>query len=250
MKKIFIIILFLSFTSAIFAADFSLSVGGGGFAGYTFTRYTLAGDDLTGKYVESKQSMDRVNYGGFIFFDATYVELSVIFQAGNNKWAESVKYPNNVYLTEDKGSGKETSIGISLLGKYPFTISEKLKVFPMIGLEYHFALAQKRKVDGDDVEIWYSREKGELKADRDKDDNHYPLSAWNSLWINVGAGLDFYFTRSLFLRSELLFGFRLPTKYEMGALEVVKQEPTNIKDPSMSGLTGTPSLKIALGYQF
>ncbi|MCL2211485.1 MAG: hypothetical protein FWB95_06155 [Treponema sp.] len=246
MKNIFLLILLVILPIAVFAADFSISAGGGGLIGYTFTRYTLAGDDNTGKYVESIQNMDRINYGGFLFFDVTYAEISVLYQAANNKYSESVKYPGNVYLTEDKGIGKEQSFALSVMGKYPLNVSKKIKLFPMIGLEYHFALVQKRQPEGD---LMYNREDGELKADRDKDDNPYPLSAWNSLWINVGLGADFYFTGSLFMRGELLFGFRLPTSYEMGALEVVKQEPTNIKDPSMAGLTGTPSLRVSLGYR-
>jgi len=250
MKKNFIVILLLSMPLTIFASDFAFSLGGGGFAGYTFTRYTLSGDDLSGKFVESKQSMDRANYGGFIFFDFTYAELSVMYQGGNSKYAESVQYPDGSYLTNDKGIGKESSIGISLMGKYPFTITEKIKLFPMLGVEYHFTLAQKRNPDEDNDDYWYNREDGDLVADRDKDDKPYKLSAWNPIWVNIGAGADFFLTNSLFLRGEFTFGFRMPTAYEMGALEVVKQYPTNIKDPKMGGLTGTPSLKIALGYRF
>jgi len=248
MKKYCIVILLLSLPLIIFAADFKLSLGGGGFTGYTFTRYTLSGDDLSGKFVESKQSMDRINYGGFIFFDMTYAELAVIYQSGKNKYAESVQYPDGSFLTNDKGIGKESSIGISLMGKYPFSITEKIKLFPMFGIEYHFALVQKRKPD--DKSLWYDRQDGELRADNDKDDKPYRISAWNSIWLNIGLGADFFLTNSLFLRGEFTFGFRMPTTYEMGALEVVKQYPTNIQDPKMGGLTGTPSLKIALGYQF
>jgi hypothetical protein len=38
------------------AVDFSLSAGGGGLLGYTFTRYTLEGGNVT-----STQSMDRLD---------------------------------------------------------------------------------------------------------------------------------------------------------------------------------------------
>ena len=66
----------------------------------------------------------------------------------------------------------------------------------------------------------------------------------------MGAGLDFSFSGPLFLRSELLFGFRLPTRYEMGALEKVQEEPMNARNPSLAGLTGNPTLKIGIGYLF
>ena len=194
--------------------------------------------------------MDRINYGGFLFFDMTYAVLSVMYQGGNSNYAESVQYPDGSFLTNDKGIGKESSIGISLMGKYPFTITEKIKLFPMLGVEYHFVLSQKRNPDDDGDDYWYNRQDGEWPADRDKNDKPYKLSAWNSIWVNVGLGADFFLTNSLFLRGEFTFGFRMPTTYEMGALEVVKQKPTNIKDPSMSGLTGTPSIKISIGYRF
>jgi len=117
----------------------------------------------------------------------------------------------------------------------------------MLGVEYQIALLQKRHPDGD---LEYDRSKGALAADRDKNDKPYPLSAWNSFWINAGAGLDYYITGPFFLRGELFFGFRLPTAYELGALEVVKNPPMNAVNPRLGGLTGSPTLKICMGYRF
>ena len=241
MKKILICaIMFTSALAAVSASDIQFSVGGGGLLGYTFTRYTLSGGPVV-----STQNMDRLNYAGFLFADAMYAEFSVLFQGGNNSWRENMIYSDSS-LTDSKGTGHETSLGFTLLGKYPFTLTDAISLFPLFGVEYQIALKQIRHPDGD---LEYDRTKGELPADRDKNDNPYPLSAWNSFWINVGAGLDYSITRSLFLRSELLFSFRLPTAYEMGALEVVKNPPMNVKNPKMAGLTGGPSLKIAIGYR-
>ena len=39
------------------------------------------------------------------------------------------------------------------------------------------------------------------------------------------------------------------TKYERGALELTK-DMFNSPNPSLSGLTGGPSLKVGLGYRF
>lgn len=224
-----------------FGADFSLSAGGGGLAGYTFTRYTLDGGSMT-----STQNMDRINYAGFLFFDAAYAELTVMLQGGNNSYEENMLF-SDASLPDSKGRGSEASLGFSLMGKYPFAISEKMLWFPMIGVEYQIALVQKRQPEGD---LLYNRSEGHLVEDRDKGNKPYPLSAWNSLWVNLGAGLDYYFAGPLFLRSELLFGFRLPTPYENGALEVVKNPPMNVKDPKLAGLTGSPAMKIGIGYCF
>jgi hypothetical protein len=65
----------------------------------------------------------------------------------------------------------------------------------------------------------------------------------------LGAGLDYYLIGNIFLRSELLFGFRLQTVYEKGALEAVKKQ-MHISDPKLAGLTGSPALKVCVGYRY
>ena len=197
MKNYILTAILLTFViPVIFAADFSFSAGGGGLLGYNFTRYSLECEgNLSGgppSSFYSDQSMDRLNYGGFLFFDATYAVLSVNFLGGYNSWAESVdNTPSGLpkyTMTDNKGTGTEMNIGISLLGKYPFTINERFSLFPMLGAEYQISLRQWRQYDGESA---YDRTKGDKDEDRDKNDNTYPLSAWNSFWINVGGGFDF-----------------------------------------------------------
>ena len=241
MKKYTFILFFLVvFGNSAFCVDFSLSAGGGGLLGYNFTRYTM---EVGGAH--STQKMDRINYAGFLFFDATYGEFTIMFQGGNNSYEENMIY-ESATLTKGQGTGTETSIGFSLMGKYPFAVNEKITWFPMLGAEFQIALIQRRTPEGD---IEYNRAKGLLASDRDKDDNPYPLSAWNSFWINIGAGLDYNIIGPLFLRSELIFGFRLPTGYELGALELAKKM-MNDPNPKLMGLTGGPSLKVGIGYRF
>jgi hypothetical protein len=237
---------FAALSMALFGADIPISAGAGGLLGYTFTRYTLkSGDEL-----KSLQSMDRINYGALLFFDATYGELAIIIQGGNNSYSESmetrVKGGSWNTQSDGKGTGTEQSLGITLLGKYPFEINEKVTWFPLLGLEYQIALLETRQPDGNNA---YNRTAGEGPEDRDKDGNPYPLSTWNSLWINLGAGLDYTLTGPFYLRSELLFGFRLQTPYETGALEMTKKT-FGASDPKLSGLTGGPTLKICAGYRF
>jgi len=242
-KKYFFILLLIFSVSTVFAADFSFSFGGGGLLGYTFTRYTLEGGG-----VKSTQEMDRLDYGGFIFFDATYAVLSVIIQSGYNSYAENMIKEGST-LSDSTGTGNETSLGFSLMGKYPITVNEKFSWFPLLGIEWQIALIQRRHPDGDIVYDRTQGAQGGLPEDKDKDGNSYSISVWNSLWVNIGAGID-YIIGPFFLRSELFFGFRLPTNYESGALEVVKSPPINAKDPKFSGLTGGPTLKLGIGYQF
>jgi hypothetical protein len=150
-------------------------------------------------------------------------------------------------LPDDSGTGTGTEMvmGFSLLGKYPFRVTEKITWFPLLGIEYQVALIEWRRPDGDAV---YDRTEGELSADRDKDGNAYPLSSWNSISIDLGAGFDYQLKGRLFLRNELIFSFRLQTSYETGALEMTEHR-FHASDTKLVGLTGGPTLRTSLGYR-
>ncbi|MDR1319303.1 MAG: hypothetical protein LBJ90_06730 [Treponema sp.] len=255
MKKKLASFVFAAVLAAGLAAeDFSLSAGVEALLGYTFTRYTLesegsmsAGDPGD---IKSLQSMDRFNYGGGLFFDATYAEFTILLQGGQNSYGETMDFKPRgkpwAGVSNDLGTGTETLLGFTLLGKYPFAVTEKLSLFPLVGIEYQVALREWRKPKGDKV---YDRTGGILAADMDKNGDPYPLSAWNSFWIDIGAGVDYYIWGPFFLRAEVLFGFRLMTEYETGALEMTKAQ-FNSPDPKLVGLTGGPNVRISAGYKF
>jgi hypothetical protein len=245
-KKTVFFLVFFGVFGGLYALDISLSAGGGTLLGYTFSRYTLEGSDSRGgESVKSVQSMDRFDFGGFIFLDASYAEAAVSLQSGSGGYRETMDYDSES-LTDDRGTGYETMLGISLVGKYPFTLNEKWLLFPVVGVEYLIALVERRQPEGDKV---YDRPGGLLESDLDKDGKPYPLSAWNSLLVKIGVGADYTLTRFLFLRGEFLYGFRLQTGYETGALEMVK-DMFSIPSPKFYGLTSGPSLRIAVGYRF
>jgi opacity protein-like surface antigen len=231
--------MFCAAAGGLYALDLSLSTGGGVLLGCTFTRYTLEGDASTGK-VKSVQSLDRFDFGGFVFADTPYAEASVSLQSGSGSYRETMG------SVDFAGMQYETALGISLMGKYPFTLNERWSLFPMAGVEYLMAFVERRRPDGSRV---VDRTAGALPSDMDKNGNAYPLSAWNALLIKIGAGADCSLTRSIFLRGELLYGFRLQTVYETGALEMAKKM-LNISSPRYYGLTSGPNLKIAVGYRF
>ncbi|MDR0732411.1 MAG: autotransporter domain-containing protein [Treponema sp.] len=234
------------FALSAFGADFSISAGGGGLAGGLFTRYTL---DARGKLVDisSAQRVDQFNYGGFVFVDATWVELAMGLQGGTYTLRESTSLKSgSVPISESSArhTGMETMLGLSLLGKYPFRLNTRLTLFPLAGLEYQIALREYRKPE---VGSLYDRTDGIRESD--KNGNAYSLSAWNSLLVDIGAGLDIARYSGLFLRVELVYGFRLPTPFETDNLEKVKKM-AGAPDPRLGGLTSGPVLKIALAYRF
>jgi hypothetical protein len=148
-----------------------------------------------------------------------------------------------------KGTGSELMLGFTLLGKYPVRLFKAFSVYPLLGVEYQIALIEKRTPEGKQE---YDRTEGKTEFDASRT---YPLSIWNSFFIDVGAGLDFSLFEPLYLRAEFLYDFRLKTAYETEAVDFVRQKygiskPALWGNPKMSGLTSGPELRIALGYRF
>jgi opacity protein-like surface antigen len=251
MKKYSLLIIFAAApVFAVLGADFSLSAGGGALLGGLFTRYTLTGEgsfDNNPVDVVSTQDMNQFNFGGFVFFDATWVEFSLSVQGGTHTWGEkfAAKSTEKTEAESDKkGTGTEAMLGFTLLGKYPFRLNEQFTVFPLAGIEYQVALFEYRQTESRAI---YDRTDG--KREFDSNGDPYKISMWNSLFIDIGGGLDFAFYPRMYLRTELLYGFRLMTPYEVDALDKVKKL-ANAPNPKLAGLTSGPTLKIALGYRF
>lgn len=229
-----------------FGLDFSLSAGAGGLLGMDITRYTL---DATGPSIDytMTQSVTQGNFGGFLFFDATWAEFSLLFQGSYNSYRE-VLTGDDGSRSSFAGTGTEAMMGFSLLGKYPFTLSGGFTIFPLLGIQYRVALSESRTPDRGTK---YDRtgQYALAYADTDKHGKPRSISLWNALWIDLGVGLDYALQSGLYLRGELLYGFRLQTPYETDSVDR-SISVTHDSDPSMGGLTSGPTLKIALGYRF
>jgi hypothetical protein len=241
---------------ALALPEFGLSAGGGLSLGGLFSRYTITAEEIT-RYgptdLTMNQSMDQFNFGGYLFFDATYAELSMDIQGGVNSYKESVyitqgtsELPSNTR----KGTGSETMLGFTLLGKYPFSIRENLLLYPLAGIEYRIALAEKRKPQGGS-----ERNRTEGTTETEFAERDFSLSVWNSFFIDTGVGVDFVFRSPLYARAEFLYSFRLQTPYEIAAIDWLVDtygisEPTLWGNPKMSGLTHGPELRLAVGYRF
>jgi hypothetical protein len=234
--------------------QFRLSAGGGLTLGSVFTRYTLKADENTrfgDTDLTMRQQMNQFNAGGYLFFDAAYAEFSMDLVRGFNSYRESMKGTSGTAMTDEllAGTGSEFTLGFTLLGKYPFRLGEDFLFYPLAGIEYQIALMEKRRPKGDSD---HDRQDGVTEFDPTKD---YTLSIWNSFYIDIGAGLDVALKAPLYLRVELLYGFRLKTAYEKAAINFLRErygisEPSLTGNPRMTGVTGGPELRVALGYYF
>ena len=248
MKKRICAVLLVLAAAAVYGANFSLSAGAGGIFGGFFTRYTLSADgtvDGDRIVINAAQEMNQLNYGFFIFFDATYGAFSVYYQNGANTFKESYSIAGlDREMPEGSGDGWDSYLGFSLMGKYPFVLNERLAVFPMLGLDYQVSLKQRRTQPNGWV---YDRDDGYRESD--KDGEAYLLKDWNSLWINLGGGLDIGLHDNFFIRGEFLYSFRPMTPFEVKNLDMMKQLSGDPK-PKLRGLTSGPSIRLSAGWRF
>jgi len=97
-----------------------------------------------------------------------------------------------------------THLHLSLMLRYPFSLHERWNLFPMLGFDGQIALGR----FGGDMLPHLQR-----VADRGYE---VPTLGefWNSMWFRFGAGADFALAGNLFLRGELLYGFKMSGAYE------------------------------------
>jgi len=222
-KKVLLVAVMVALVAGGAFAQVSL---GGGFSmdGGRLGGIKFDGKDDDGASYKSTQTMDAWNFGGHLFFDATYAELSFGFLGGPmpSKW------------TMDKESetykASNMAMDISLLGKYPIDLGS-MSLFPMLGVGYSVVLSAKDE-DGKDL---YPSE------------SEYKAGDLSNFRILLGVGGDFNITDNLFFRSSLLGSLRLPSKYFN---DQTKDEDGKKVDGISTTLGFGAALKLAIGYRF
>jgi hypothetical protein len=211
-KKMFsFLVLALAVAGGVFAQVFSMSAG----AGEYFTSDFGGGieSSISGQTMSLKTPY--AGGGGLAFFDATYAELSVgILGAGGT------------FKQEGGGSSTETGMAfmgldIGLLGKYPFSVNDRLALFPLLGATYRLMLSVK-DADGNP----YTNTGG---GDTGAGD-------FSALWFKLGGGLDFFVTDNIYIRYIETYGIRLANAFEKDA------------DTKFSGHGF--EMKFSVGYRF
>jgi opacity protein-like surface antigen len=258
MKRLYLLCAIIAALSApVFSLpNFSLSAGGGGVFNIHWKSAALRDqykDYLGGDYghgikAPTEQTQDAMRQGLFntkdltagggiyTFFDVTYAEAGVGLIFKNVR--QTVAIPNlpdvsSTLKGEETHNFKFTQLNLSLLFKYPFTvIPQRLTIFPLLGIDGQIALG-----DYDD----------NMKKDFKKIANMgYNMpnvgEFWNSLWIQAGAGADFFFTKKLFIRGEVLYGAKLNSKYDTQMAAYWKED--------ISGVANGVKLRLGAGYKF
>ena len=212
-KLIFIIVLIAIAATGAYSQGFSMSAGGGALFDWNFDNGMEYGNN---RYMVE----DLMAFGGFLFFDVTYAEVEVNFTYGIRTLVTNSRGP---LITESNGNFM--GLGFSLLGKFPFSLG-KVKLFPLLGGDYYLVLSEEKK-STNIIDVTHS------------------ASTHNQIGLLAGVGLDTIFTDQLFLRTEALFHFRLPSKFWT--------EVSNDKDIVSLGKTTFgmgPKIKVGLGFRF
>jgi opacity protein-like surface antigen len=217
-KKAALLLALLVLAAGILAAQ--VSVGAGGYVGGDFGGGNQLSMNILGITVDAVAKTPYFGGGGFLFFDAKYVEFSLGFFLGGGTWtaegnALGVSQNENFNLTL-------TNVSLSALGKYPVSISEAVSVFPLLGVDFLLFTSLKNKDSGD---------------------RYLDYEDFSSLWFKLGCGLDFAVSRQIYVRLEALYGLRLANQGE----EDIQEENEELLEEAIR-LGGSGEAKRRVGH--
>jgi hypothetical protein len=249
-------------TASMFAFDLS---AGGGFQGgnlwvistFQDVAYTTKPDSngVFGDYTYGSDKVDISNITdsvllGFDFFvDATYAEVDIgmVFNpVGRLSGPYGEGPPPGINST-----GTDTYLNVSVLGKYPFKIGDKLTLFPLLGLDYQIFLAASNGQGGSWGRYDEYKDKRDVKGEPDPG---AILAYFDNLWIKVGVGGDFALTDKLYHRQELLWGAGIREEllnrltYYNDKVAAVPEAPGG-GGADLEGFAHGLSYKLAIGYK-
>jgi len=218
-KYIFILALIAIAATGAFAQWFPLHMAAGG--GLLFDWSGNNGFEATYVGYHYKENLQVLSFGGFGFFDATYAELDVGFAYGS--WT-------HVLSSSTIDGGSALQLGFTLLGKYPIDLGN-FTIFPLLGADYNMVLS-----GGEELPSHYFTKN---PGDR------------NQFGFLAGAGLDYPlpFSDALFLRAEVLFHLRFPSKASKDSAEHYVNNDVGRHLNGMNFGMG-PRIKISVGYRF
>ncbi|MDR3172116.1 MAG: outer membrane beta-barrel protein [Treponema sp.] len=169
--------------------------------------------------------------GVSVFFDATYVEVTVAMV-----WGSKMTF---VYPYDPAGiSFSLNHIGFSLYGKYPFVL-KKLTIYPMLGVDYHVLLSAQVK-DAEDNDSG-----GKIKRGDSIGGGYKVEDQFDYLSLGLGVGLDVPLPKSFFIRSEFILHYVFDSTIASDRREYAKKF-----DYDYSSIIFGPQVKFAVGYRF
>jgi opacity protein-like surface antigen len=147
-----------------------------------------------------------------------FIEIDLGLFGSGGEWED---YGYGLGTDEHKVS--HTGIDIGALVKYPFSMNEKIALFPLLGITYRGFIST--KMDG-------------VKISSQED--------LNAFWFKFGGGLDYSLSDKVYIRGEALYGFRFSNTFEDDMVDLFKSGGA----PSADNILGHGiEIKFALGYR-
>jgi opacity protein-like surface antigen len=249
------VVLALGAVSAVSAYD--MSIGLGNFWGSDFAGGIRTEEKAYDPPVKWDLAMPHSGWGGYLFFDALYGEVSVSSYLGSG--TREFRYTDGIVPLNDSVDRQVslsglipreysfTALNIAVAGKYPVRLNEKNVMYALLGVEYSIVLQGKSKYydripDSVVVQNWGGGN-GEWSR------NHF-----NALWIKFGGGMYYNLTERVYLRPEVQYGFRLANEYEKSNVKTLRLEDVKRGDQDdydrKTALGHGFTVKLGIGYRF
>jgi len=163
------------------------SAGGG----FVFDGGRVGGTSFNESGFSVSQHINHIGFGGFVFLDATFAELTIAFMGGPAPFTMEMGY-DGVTISETL-SGSFTALDFSLVGKFPFALGGgNITVFPMLGIGYNVVLSSNDE-DGNDMF---------------EGNDEFSATDLSTFRITLGGGADFDINQNLFFRATVLGYYR------------------------------------------
>jgi hypothetical protein len=226
MKKLLFSVGLLMITSTLsFAVDFTVSAG---IAGDLSPIISSIDTDVPEPYKTTIDELadQKISRGGFtVFFDATYIELDLGLQF----------YNIDIKQTGLNYKEKQTYFNFGLLGKIPFSTSEKFVISPLFGFDYQILTKVKSSFAGVSTTV-------------DRDDLStagYDEDYYDRFIIKAGIGVDYYITETFYVRGNFTWDFHINTESQKDITDAVEE-----LGYELNILQHGPAFKLAVGYRF
>lgn len=190
MKRLILILALVCLATGAFAAD----VGIGASASYYSS-------DLKGSFAgeTADAAITRIPFDFMVFVDMTYVQLAVGYRMYHGVHEKDTDSSGTTETDYSKTEGNYVSF--SGYGKYPMELGS-ITLFPMIGVEYDTTL----RGTYSDGSNWTSQTKSDMAE----------------FWIKGGLGADISVTPQLYIRPELIVGYKLLSQPEKDGVDALK----------------------------
>jgi hypothetical protein len=158
--------------------------------------------------------------GVSIFFGLKYAEIFVALSGGTTE-PDTIRFGWLELIHEPEEKENFPAFNIGLLGKFPVSSSEKVRLSPVLGMDYEICVSGKR------YSMLYTNSESVNKKSKASD--------FNRLWFRFGLNADYGwndyrydmsngYNSGIYFRFGILYGIGLKNKYENDLMREVKEK--------------------------